>query len=1158
MKSKMLQRASSLLLAIVMIFAMVPAVTAQAEETQAELGRIVIDSYNPVPGETITVNVRLENNPGIASMRIELIYDNAVFKLTGLEYNSAMGGETNPPSDLSNYQSPFVLYWNNGGLDTNYTKDGVFATLTFQVSEEAVKGRSYTITAVYDPDEIYNGQDENVAFEVTEGKFVVYNCIAGDIDGNGKVNMRDLTVLQRYYSGWNDQVVNTPAMDVNGDGKCNSRDVTTLQRHFAGWDVTLNCACTMATCVHNLTGVAAKAATCTEEGNIAYWLCGSCGKYFADAEAKTEITYADTKLELADHAVEKVEKTEPTCTETGTIEHWKCTVCGALFADAEAKTEIKDTASAATGHTLSKVAGVEPTYTEPGVNEHWKCSVCGALFADQNGETKITENDTVIAPKKNYQIQYELYDENSTYLETIGVENRNPAYYDPEEGLLLTNLQAEGYTFDGWYDDDGKRVREIPQGTTGVVGLNAKWTPITYKLTMRDLMDDSKTIDFTAESAFELETPVWRHLTFSHWEDRSGKLTAFTDATGVARLKLEQGTIENIEVIAKWKNPINQVVNNNSDNNLIDCQYDEGAQMYWFVYEIGKIEKVILGNKEDYAAQYHSGGNHELTHTKQVSISEETGTSIAELSAATVSKSTEWGTTREAALKVSENIGMSMKTGFEAEESLGDIAKVKESIELETRIDFGVEASTGVQESQNTAETITEESSQEVCNTFVYAKTIDYSETTATQMTPDDPVGYYRNVNAATIKIYAVVIYNPDTMTCYLETYSVISDTYLYPLYEREGYVDYANDSISYKVDIAQIEAHIKSSYYVRYDGTTADGGEAMHISVHPVGQAQTLSASTYTKTGHSLVGWWETADFTGKMYLPGESVTDLAEPGKTITLYAQWVANAYTVTFDANGGTVGTSSKTVTFGETYGTLPTPARTGYTFMGWKYGNDTITSSIEVSTTDNHALVAQWAANVILDSNGGTSSVSSITLTADGKYQDLPTPTYSNSNYAFGGWYSGSTKVTNGMSATTTAHHTLKAKWVLVVWSGSTNPDGNKTIKDDGWEEKKVTDLSRSDLISIDRNTLWVTMRVRGVRYNGFLPNNKPFVEIYDENEHKVITVALDEFPKDAETQTVTFSVPTSTLSSDGKIWVRFDTGGDKWEMDWYEIYITAS
>ncbi len=49
---------------------------------------------------------------------------------------------------------------------------------------------------------------------------------------------------------------------------------------------------------------------------------------------------------------------------------------------------------------------------------------------------------------------------------------------------------------------------------------------------------------------------------------------------------------------------------------------------------------------------------------------------------------------------------------------------------------------------------------------------------------------------------------------------------------------------------------------------------------------------------------------------------------------------NEYTVTFDANGGTIqgyGNSSKAtkqVTYGETYGTLPTPTREGYTFAGW--------------------------------------------------------------------------------------------------------------------------------------------------------------------------------------------------------------------------------
>ena len=44
----------------------------------------------------------------------------------------------------------------------------------------------------------------------------------------------------------------------------------------------------------NLKHIDAKAATAAEEGNIAYWYCGDCNKYFSDAAAKTEITQADT------------------------------------------------------------------------------------------------------------------------------------------------------------------------------------------------------------------------------------------------------------------------------------------------------------------------------------------------------------------------------------------------------------------------------------------------------------------------------------------------------------------------------------------------------------------------------------------------------------------------------------------------------------------------------------------------------------------------------------------------------------------------------------------------------------------------------------------------------------------------------------------------
>ena len=46
----------------------------------------------------------------------------------------------------------------------------------------------------------------------------------------------------------------------------------------------------------NLKHIDAKAATAAEEGNIAYWYCGGCGKYFADAAAAREITRADTCL----------------------------------------------------------------------------------------------------------------------------------------------------------------------------------------------------------------------------------------------------------------------------------------------------------------------------------------------------------------------------------------------------------------------------------------------------------------------------------------------------------------------------------------------------------------------------------------------------------------------------------------------------------------------------------------------------------------------------------------------------------------------------------------------------------------------------------------------------------------------------------------------
>lgn len=52
---------------------------------------------------------------------------------------------------------------------------------------------------------------------------------------------------------------------------------------------------------HTLEMIEEKSASCTEDGNIEYWYCQICGKYFADEEAKEEIALSDTILPATGH-----------------------------------------------------------------------------------------------------------------------------------------------------------------------------------------------------------------------------------------------------------------------------------------------------------------------------------------------------------------------------------------------------------------------------------------------------------------------------------------------------------------------------------------------------------------------------------------------------------------------------------------------------------------------------------------------------------------------------------------------------------------------------------------------------------------------------------------------------------------------------------------
>lgn len=113
------------------------------------------------------------------------------------------------------------------------------------------------------------------------------------------------------------------------------------------------------------------------------------------------------------------------------------------------------------------------------------------------------------------------------------------------------------------------------------------------------------------------------------------------------------------------------------------------------------------------------------------------------------------------------------------------------------------------------------------------------------------------------------------------------------------------------------------------------------------------------SRDGYTFEGWYTKAEGGEKI-----TATSVVALSADQILYAHWKATSseYKVTFDANGGSVETTSKTVKKGEKYGELPTPKRNGYTFDGWytaKEGGTKITPSDKCELTADAVLYAHW-------------------------------------------------------------------------------------------------------------------------------------------------------------------------------------------------------
>ena len=138
------------------------------------------------------------------------------------------------------------------------------------------------------------------------------------------------------------------------------------------------------------------------------------------------------------------------------------------------------------------------------------------------------------------------------------------------------------------------------------------------------------------------------------------------------------------------------------------------------------------------------------------------------------------------------------------------------------------------------------------------------------------------------------------------------------------------------------------------------NGGEVSKASMAVTYGKAYGTLPTPTRMGYTFDGWY-TALTGGTKIVSSTMVGSSAGS----TLYAHWKANQYTVTFEPNGGTVSTTSKTVTYGETYASprvLPEPTYPGHTFDGWyttKTGGTRVTEDTVVTATKDHTLYARW-------------------------------------------------------------------------------------------------------------------------------------------------------------------------------------------------------
>lgn len=322
------------------------------------------------------------------------------------------------------------------------------------------------------------------------------------------------------------------------------------------------------------------------------------------------------------------------------------------------------------------------------------------------------------------------------------------------------------------------------------------------------------------------------------------------------------------------------------------------------------------------------------------------------------------------------------------------------------------------------------------------------------------------------------------------------------------------------------------SEYTIKYNANGGSGAPSSQTKTY--GKTLTLRSGVPTRTGYTFTKWNTASDGSGTSYSAGGSYT----ANKSATLYAQWKADTYTVTYNANGGESAPATQTKTYGvDLKLSTSIPVREGYEFIGWSTTSTGSVSYLAGASYTNNAsitLYAVWevattASNFYIQSdiNIGDSAVISI-IPTDSTNKHTITTTFNGTTTTLATNIGTSTSLTFSESIYAPLfpinNSVLSGTINVITYDSAGSLIGSKSKSINLYMQEIIykADKPTSSIISESPTKVEIQLGLPNFKYNATLKDwkfisNAQYVEISEDN---IATIEID----DTINETITLTI----------------------------------